>query len=59
MHQLPRICFKYCPNDCHLTLERKEKPLNLCQEALGEDIVTIRFLSKPMTYLEVAFPAVT
>lgn len=59
MHQLPRIYFKYCPNDCDLTLERKEKPLNICQETLGEDIVTIRFLSKPMTYLEVAFPAVT
>ena len=59
MHQLPRIYFKYCPNDCHLTLERKEKPLNLCRETVGEDIVTISFLSKPITYLEVAFPAVT
>ena len=59
MHQLPSIYFKYCPNNCHLTLERKEKPLNLCQETLGEDIGTIRFLSKPMAYLEAAFPAVT
>ena len=42
-----------------LILERKEKLLNLCQETLREDIVKIRFLSKPMGNLESFFPAVT
>ena len=41
-----------------LTLEKKGKILNLCQEILREDVVTIRFLSKLMENLVVAFPAV-
>ena len=42
-----------------LTLEKKEKILNLCQEILREDVVTIRFLSKLIGNLEAAFPTVT
>ena len=41
-----------------LTLEKK-KILNLCQEILWEDVVTIRFLSKLEANLVAAFPAVT
>ena len=43
-----------------LTLEKKQKNLNLCQEILREeDVVTIRFLSKLIGNLVAAFPAVT
>ena len=42
-----------------LTLEKKQKTLNLCQEILREDGVTIRFLSKLIGNLVAAFPAVT
>ena len=42
-----------------LTLEKKEKILNLCQEILREDVVTIRFLSKLIGNLVAAFPGVT
>ena len=42
-----------------LTMEKKQKNLNLCQEILGEDVVTIRFLSKLIGDLVAAFPAVT
>ena len=41
-----------------LTLEKKEKILNLCHEILKEDVVTIRILSKLKGYLVAAFPAV-
>ena len=42
-----------------LTLEKKQKILNLCQEILREDVVTIRFLSKLIQSLVAAYPAVT
>ena len=42
-----------------LTLKKKEETLNLCQELLREDVVTIRFLSKLIGNLITAFPAVT
>ena len=42
-----------------LTLEKKEKILNLCNEILKEDVVTTRFLPKLIGNLVVAFPAVT
>ena len=42
-----------------LTLEKKETILNLCHEILKEDVVTMRFLSKLIRNLVVAFPAVT
>ena len=42
-----------------LTLEKKEKKLNFCQEIFSEDVVTIRFLSKLIGNLVAAFPAVT
>ena len=42
-----------------LTLKKKEKILNLCNEILKEDVVTIRFLSKLTGNLVAAFPAVT
>ena len=42
-----------------LTLEKKEKILNLHHEILKEDVVAIRFLSKLIGDLVVAFPAVT
>ena len=42
-----------------LTLEKKQKLLNICQEILREDVVTIRFLSKLIGNLVAAFPAVT
>ena len=42
-----------------LTLEKKEKILNLCHDILKEDVVTIRFLSKLIGNLVAAFPAVT
>ena len=42
-----------------LTLEKKEKILNLCQEILREDVVTIRFLLKLIGNLVAVFPAVT
>ena len=42
-----------------VTLEKKEKILNLCQEILREDVVTIRFLSKLIRNLVAAFLAVT
>ena len=41
-----------------LTLEKKEKILNLCQEMLREDVVTIRFLLKLIENLVAAFPEV-
>ena len=41
-----------------LTLEKKEKILNLCHEILKEDVVTIRILSKLKGYLVAAFPVV-
>ena len=42
-----------------LTLEKKEKALNLSQEILSQDVDTIRFLSKLIGNLVTAFPAVT
>ena len=42
-----------------LTLEKKEKILNLCHDILKEDVVTIRFLSKLLGNLVAASPAVT
>ena len=42
-----------------LTLEKKAKILNLCQELLREDVVTIRFLSKLLGNLIATFPAET
>ena len=42
-----------------LSLEKKEKILNLCHEVPKEDVVTIRFLSKLIGNLVAAFPAVT
>ena len=42
-----------------LSLEKKQKILNLCHEVLKEDVVTIRFLSKLSGNLVAAFPAVT
>ena len=42
-----------------LTLEKKEKILNLCHEILKDDVVRIRFLSKRIGNLVAAFPAVT
>ena len=42
-----------------ITLEKKEKILNLCQEILQEDEVTIRFLSKLIGNLVATFLAVT
>ena len=42
-----------------LTLEKKQKMLNLGQEILREDVVTIRFLSKILGNLVAVFPAVT
>ena len=42
-----------------LTLEKKEKILNLCHEILKEDVVTIKFLSKLIGNLVAAFSAVT
>ena len=42
-----------------LTLEKKEKILNLCNDILKEDVVTIRFLSKFKGNLVAPFPAVT
>ena len=42
-----------------LTLKKKEKILNLCNEILKEDVVTIRFISKLTGNLVAAFPAVT
>ena len=59
MHHLFRIYFKLCPNDNYLTLEKKQKILNLCQEILREDVVTIRFLSQLIGNLVAAFPAIT
>ena len=41
-----------------LTLEKKEKELNLCQEMLREDIATIRFILKLIENLVAAFSAV-
>ena len=41
-----------------LTLEKKEKIWNLCQEILREDVVTIWFLSKLIGNLVAAFPVV-
>ena len=41
-----------------LTLEKKQKILNLCHEVLKEGLVTIRFLSKLIGNLVGAFPAV-
>ena len=41
-----------------LTLEKKEKIWNLCQEILREDVVTIWFLSKLTGNLVAAFPVV-
>ena len=59
MHHLFRIYFKFCPNNNTLTLEKKEKILNLCQEILREDVVTIRFLLTLLGNLVAAFPAAT
>ena len=59
MHHLFRIYFKLCPNDTCLTLEKKEKFLNLCQEIFREEIVAIRFLSKLTGNIVAAFPAIT
>ena len=42
-----------------LTLEKKAKILNLCQELLKEDVVTIRFLSNLSGNLVATFPAKT
>ena len=42
-----------------LTVEKKQKFLNLCQEILREDVITIRFLPKLKGKLVAAFPAVT
>ena len=42
-----------------LTLEKKDKNLNLCQEILREDAVKIRFLSKLIGNLVADFLAVT
>ena len=42
-----------------LILEKKAKFLNLCQELLREDVVTIRSLSKLLRNLIVTFPAET
>ena len=42
-----------------LTLEKKEKILNLCHDILKEDVVTIRFLSKLIGNLVAASPAET
>ena len=42
-----------------LTLEKKQKILNLCQEILREDVVIIRFPSKLIGNLVTAFLTVT
>ena len=42
-----------------ITLEKKEKILNLCREIIREDVVTIRFISKPTGNLVVTFPKLT
>ena len=42
-----------------LTLEKKEKILNLCREILRENLVTMIFLSKLIGNFVAAFPAVT
>ena len=42
-----------------LTLKKKEKILDLCQEILREDVVTIRFPSKLIGNLVATFPTVT
>ena len=42
-----------------LTLEKKDKILNLCHETLKVYVVTRRFLSKLIGKLLAAFPTVT
>ena len=42
-----------------LTLEKKNKKINLYEENFREDAVTIRFLSKLIANLVATFPAVT
>ena len=41
-----------------LTLEKKEKILNLCHNIFKEDVVTVRFPSEFIGNLVAAFPAV-
>ena len=42
-----------------LTLEKKKKILNLCQEIIQEDVLTISFSSKLIGNLVTAFPTIT
>ena len=42
-----------------LSLEKKQKILNLCLEILRKDVVTIRFVSKLLGNLIAAFLAIT
>ena len=58
-HHLFRIYFKLCPNDSYFDSGEKKKILNLCQEIIQEDVLTISFSSKLIGNLVAAFPTIT